>query len=397
MKILQLISVYLPLFWFHSASANFSSSNENISYNNLDWINQLENGINQRIDIFRDRLNRILANNISTLSFECRTSLKRLIVNPFETDWSLKMWDSMGHFPHGILSGTFFDPGNYDQCLSISDEIDALPIQGKYCVMEFRLNKTIENRDVSTKMDPNWIEILRFLNKWSHYSGIDNGICLPSQCSDEEIQTIVSKIFMPFDSSVRVRSKLCQDQRNKLSNLPLRAGQWIVLYILLGHIGLVIIGTLIGLFIRSERNCKTILIETLRCFSFVDNTNALFKIKRNKLNDQSETSDSRSPGSERSQLRFVHGLRVFSIYWILIAHVFLFYPMLNVDDRVSPVHSMNRSKEVIGNIFTHLIVNAGLAVETFFLIRQFNDSLRFSIDADRFVEFNLILLITVEH
>lgn len=90
MKILQLISVYLPLFWFHSASANFSSSNENISYNNLDWINQLENGINQRIDIFRDRLNRILANNISTLSFECRTSLKRLIVNPFETDWSLK-------------------------------------------------------------------------------------------------------------------------------------------------------------------------------------------------------------------------------------------------------------------------------------------------------------------
>ncbi|KPM11205.1 hypothetical protein QR98_0097750 [Sarcoptes scabiei] len=35
--------------------------------------------------------------------------------------------------------------------------------------------------------------------------------------------------------------------------------------------------------------------------------------------------------------------------------------MLNVDDRVSPVHSMNRSKEVIGNIFTHLIVNAGLA------------------------------------
>lgn len=154
---------------------------------------------------------------------------------------------------------------------------------------------------------------------------------------------------------------------------------------------------MIGLFIRSERNCKTILIETLRCFSFVDNTNALFKIKRNKLNDQSETSDSRSPGSERSQLRFVHGLRVFSIYWILIAHVFLFYPMLNVDDRVSPVHSMNRSKEVIGNIFTHLIVNAGLAVETFFLIRQFNDSLRFSIDADRFVEFNLILLITVEH
>lgn len=131
--------------------------------------------------------------------------------------------------------------------------------------------------------------------------------------------------------------------------------------ILLAQTLLVFVGTI---FCYSKKNSENIkseskIITFIRCFSWVENTKSLFKIN----NDSGNKSES------KVELRFIHGIRVLSIYWILVAHVFLFYPFLNLNNRVSPVRSLGNRLEVIRNLFTHFIVNAGLAVETFFLIR----------------------------
>lgn len=95
------------------------------------------------------------------------------------------MWDSNGHFPSGILSGTFFEPGNFDECLKITSERDQ--IEGKYCILEVK----IPNTDDIARENRHWTNIIQYLNKWSYFSGVDNGICIPSVCSDQELQAII--------------------------------------------------------------------------------------------------------------------------------------------------------------------------------------------------------------
>lgn len=119
--------------------------------------------------------------------------------------------------------------------------------------------------------------------------------------------------------------------------------------ILVIHIVLVSIGTLVP--IGATGN----FLKLLSCFSAIENTRILFQV-----NEQS---------NDHRQYRFMHGIRVFSIYWVVFAHVLLFHPFLELPDRVSPVSTLTNKDKIIRNPMSHFIVNAGLAVGTFFLLR----------------------------
>ena len=59
------------------------------------------------------------------------------------------MWDSNGHIPSGLLSGTFTNFGDYDQCLQISTVIHNNTIDGKYCFLTMRPIRPNGERSVS--------------------------------------------------------------------------------------------------------------------------------------------------------------------------------------------------------------------------------------------------------
>lgn len=128
--------------------------------------------------------------------------------------------------------------------------------------------------------------------------------------------------------------------------------------IFLGHLLLLLIATIMELFVKRTESTRGML-EILNCFSLIENARTLFRISRSKQHESN---------GEKTQFKFIHGLRVLSIYWIVLAHVFLFYPFIRYEDLVSPIHSVNTRFSIIRNIFAHFIVNAGLAVETFFFI-----------------------------
>lgn len=124
------------------------------------------------------------------------------------------MWDANGHFPSGILEGTFFEPGNFDECLKIKSADDN-DIEGKYCIMEIKLQDVADSRNppLPTNFNNDEMETLyesiRFIYNWESFSGINNGFCLPSSCNDMEINDIVteSKFYNYFFSFITILLK----------------------------------------------------------------------------------------------------------------------------------------------------------------------------------------------
>jgi hypothetical protein len=126
--------------------------------------------------------------------------------------------------------------------------------------------------------------------------------------------------------------------------------------IILVNIILIIIGTSLKYF---KLNKRSFAIKFLECFSFVNNNKILFKI---------------NPTTNREgQFKYIHGLRVVSIFWVLISHVYLFHPFPEFPEKISPVSRLIDVRTMVQYLSTHLIINAGLAVGTFYIIRLLTD------------------------
>ncbi|XP_051863890.1 uncharacterized protein LOC127566171 isoform X2 [Drosophila albomicans] len=80
--------------------------------------------------------------------------------------WALRMIDSWGSIPSGILYGNFFDMGNYDECIKTYKAItDSHSIRGKYCFAKISFRATLKI-----------------------------AVCFPSSCSAELMDTFIGQI-----------------------------------------------------------------------------------------------------------------------------------------------------------------------------------------------------------
>ncbi|KAH8382324.1 hypothetical protein KR009_002922, partial [Drosophila setifemur] len=104
--------------------------------------------------------------------------------------WALKMLDSWGSFPSGLLYGTFYDLGNFDECLKIQQEIsNTQTIQGKYCFMAIPLKDVI---------DPQ-IEALQS-------EQIKIATCFPASCSGPQMDIFAKQLLQSFLNSSSLNS-----------------------------------------------------------------------------------------------------------------------------------------------------------------------------------------------
>lgn len=150
-------------------------------------------------DVFAKRFQEIVNAGSVNMSSACSSSLETYFADPFSQEWSLRMWDSNGHMPSGLLSASFFEPGNYDQCMSIKGGLQSTTPNGKYCIMNIQMprpitmvNFTLVNDEHSSKyahMD----SMVNYLTKWDLYSPVSNGLCLPSTCTQTELNNVVPK------------------------------------------------------------------------------------------------------------------------------------------------------------------------------------------------------------
>ncbi|KAH8268344.1 hypothetical protein KR026_005458, partial [Drosophila bipectinata] len=199
--------------------------------------------------------------------------------------WALKMLDSWGKFPSGVLTGNSYDLGNFDECLNT--ELTGA-IRGKYCFL-----KVVPDNLLGTE------------------SGMEINIatCLPSSCRASHMNNFFRKILALNNtnsfSGIDIIDSSCQTvEKEPWDKLTIA-----LIVILAVMASIVAIFTLIDCFLRKAPHELPIVVTT---FSAKANSRALFRVVESKLN--------------HNVIDCLHGIRCMSLFWVIYSHEYLNVP-----------------------------------------------------------------------
>ncbi|XP_067129264.1 uncharacterized protein [Centruroides vittatus] len=127
--------------------------------------------------------------------------------------WTFQMLDSTGKLPTGLLRGSPWFRGDYDQCLNINTIINGRSstnntVRGKFCATTIRLpTLKLETIDlISEYENNNLIQVMQNIFKPMKLSSVlkdSNGrssklqinVCIPGSCTEEDLENIGHRIF----------------------------------------------------------------------------------------------------------------------------------------------------------------------------------------------------------
>ncbi|XP_039494712.1 nose resistant to fluoxetine protein 6 isoform X1 [Drosophila santomea] len=227
--------------------------------------------------------------------------------------WALKMIDSWGTVPSGLLTGNVYDLGNFDECLSINKVISGQRITGKYCFL------------LANKMRI--------------------ATCFPASCSSTQMEPFVKKLMalVHLNSSsidMRISDASCQT-----SEIEPWDGLTIFTIVILSLMTVIVISvTIFDYFLFDDHKNLPALVKA---FSARANSRALFRIVPNKSNS--------------NVIECFHGIRCMTLFWVIYSHEFIFYlvsPNLNTND----LYSWSVTP------FSSFVLHGYFSVDTFFVL-----------------------------
>lgn len=120
--------------------------------------------------------------------------------------------DAWGKLPSGIFNYNFFDPGSFRECFHI--ERNGVNYKTQYCIGQLIL-ETAEQRNA--KRVPNYVDDLPFRQRLDVYRtgpSISLGICLPSVCAVDQLESSVNRIVHQRlrNMTVRIVKDYCQTE-----------------------------------------------------------------------------------------------------------------------------------------------------------------------------------------
>lgn len=146
--------------------------------------------------------------NDESINPDCKSDFqKALKALESKQNWAFQMFDSWAKFPpSGVLSGTFTDFGDYDQCLSIED------LTPQYCLLDLALpmpqpmpkyhNYYQKSQVLPDDVDSNKLDFsvngtlyrhLADISSVFYYVYLQIGICIPNSCTSTDIKVVASK------------------------------------------------------------------------------------------------------------------------------------------------------------------------------------------------------------
>uniref|UniRef100_T1K018 Nose resistant-to-fluoxetine protein N-terminal domain-containing protein n=1 Tax=Tetranychus urticae TaxID=32264 RepID=T1K018_TETUR len=201
----------------------------------------------------------------TTISPLCYQSIQ-LIINKFQQadPIGLKMIDSSASFPNGFLDGTLVDFGDFDECLSLKfplplrvlgNSTHEHQMTGKHCmvkvhpILDVKQYKALEN---------SWMVKNDF--------PLNIGICIPSSCSTNEIQLLLSKALY---SSYRIIEKPYCDEPFESSKFlnSLTTGQLISISYILAMVIMVLVASLYDFYLRFSKRKVNKIASSLSAIS----------------------------------------------------------------------------------------------------------------------------------
>ena len=324
-----------------------------------------------------DYLTRFSAANATT---QCQQDV-RLLLDAVEQKqlWAIKTIDAWGKpLPAGVLKGNTFWVGNYDECVGELYQTNtkaylAQPFSTQYC--------TVSPSASSSSNASSSLSI--FL-----------GICVPSSCDRSSIVQMINSAFS--SRALNETNLLCSnDPPNGQEGLTVGAIVTITVISLLGLI--VLLGTVVDLVIVSRRT------RNEKSSGQINNMNDLINIPLIEsgagdpdvwLSFVAEFSAIRSlrriftmkERGNQENYPFINGIRVLSLFWVIIGHAFLF--ALSFSSNAIDAIAWTR------NVSMQLISNATFSVDTFFFLSGFLTAILFVRHAkkERKLSFRFIFL-----
>ncbi|XP_025264388.1 O-acyltransferase like protein-like [Camponotus floridanus] len=366
-----------------SSNNTIEPSNRNIELWNADQFLQIWNPI---------VISRIWKNETcrdADISLPCGKDLTRYMMGILrKTNWALKMMDADGKYIWGIFSGNKYWVGAADQCRKMEKEFIEWQQDKK-----LHRNKELPPFRVSMNSINLTLEILKPGLNETH--NIILGLCLPIVCDTKDVERLL--YFAQNQSSVNLPLRFTIDH---IRNLSKGYTFWkdTTFYILLISFVLVCVLVLMGTFYdvalrykillkankRSNNNITITGLKSLRCDGNFDRRITLSKLwSMTRHNGSLDVHNSKivpKPLSEallsfsllvnmsklcsfnvgKDTLAPIHGLRFYTMLWIILLHTCLFFNDVSDREMFRTVAEENFLYQTIGN--------GTYSVDTFFFM-----------------------------
>ncbi|EDW37664.1 GL27108 [Drosophila persimilis] len=238
--------------------------------------------------------------------------------------WALKMIDSWGSLPSGVLYGNLRDLGNYDECLNVDHAVSAShSVQGKYCFARFSLAPSI-----------------------SPLLSIKTAVCFPASCTAANMDTLLRQLFEKLlNVEIGADLQLVDESTCKTAQREPYDGLTIFTIVLLSVLcALMLLATLYDYFFVKDQ--KT-LSPVVKAFSARANSRVLFRVVDTKSNP--------------NIIDCLHGMRCLSFVWVVYGHDYLVAA-------VSPNLNFIQAYTWTRSAYSMLIQYGVFSVDTFFFL-----------------------------
>ncbi|XP_032296332.1 nose resistant to fluoxetine protein 6 [Drosophila virilis] len=245
--------------------------------------------------------------------------------------WALRMIDSWGRLPAGMLYGNLKDLGNFDECIRVNQLVASTghSLRGKYCMAKLLSGNMLAGNAGALGM-----------------LGVQTAICLPASCTGEHMETLLRQLFkqllnieLSTDTQL-INAASCQTaERESLDGLAIFT---IVLMCVL--VAALLLATLYDYFLCADQKHLPALVKV---FSARANSRALFRIVDSKTNP--------------NVIDCLHGIRCLSLIWVIYGHDYIIQglsPNINLVDVIPWYRSP----------FSMFIIHGLFSVDTFFFL-----------------------------
>lgn len=289
-----------------------------------------------------------LSNNVAS---DCDRALARWEtgLSSFE-QWALQMADASSKSVTGVLYGNVVDLGNFDECINVAVADDVASFTGQYGLLVLDIQAG-PNSSAATSNSSSFRTAL----------SVRLAACFPSTCSASEMEAALCGGLQRANAQLESKGLRLQvslpEETTSVGGQwwrPPALAEWLVLTLCCFLCLLVGVGTVVDIAISSEAKLKRRKVALLLAFSAWTNGKRLMHV--------APPSDSNFP--------CIGGIRYISTMWVITFHRYRF-PL------AVPFTNLITMSERVSDPTVMVIVNAPLAVDTFFLIGGFLSSYAF--------------------
>eukprot|EP00094_Tigriopus_californicus_P012896 TCALIF_12469-PA protein Name:"Similar to nrf-6 Nose resistant to fluoxetine protein 6 (Caenorhabditis elegans)" AED:0.06 eAED:0.04 QI:8/0.90/0.75/1/0.90/0.91/12/23/645 len=309
-----------------------------------------------------------LVNNVCKNHIELYNSINVLNFNKTNA-WAIKMRESGGSTPAGLLLGNVNSGGSYSSCIEIDvkDPIfngQTLETFGGRYLHSFLWSSVTPPDNDSEILTPQIVREHLHPREFNinplasgplvprYLLGLPlrrHGMCLPSSCSFEESGAILQATLKELDTDENQWNSVSLVGYSPKDEIPLDAWDFAFISILCVFGALVLIGTIL-----------TILVE--QNLINADSNAFLFWRGLSALETGRKILNARKPDSGGDHLTAIGGIRFFSMVWVLVCHVYGIYQL-----QIGVVNLLQLPKYFEG-FWSQFVLNGYPSVDSFYFL-----------------------------